>query len=142
MRHCPDEPAYPCASPLHAYRGKNGEEKSAQLHAAKVAEEKKNSPVHLACGTTGATAAGRCPLPLRPAAQIRALCPAITPGIPAPSLRFTLCKTERPNPNLSYSAICIRIGSNHKSIHVLCLVNFVFNRVYPVKFTWVLVGSP
>jgi hypothetical protein len=32
-------------------------------------------------------------------------------GMPAPSLPFLLCKTEYPNPNLSYLAICIRMGS-------------------------------
>jgi hypothetical protein len=85
MRHCPDEPAYPCASALHAYSHtgeKRGEEKSAQLHAAKVAEEKKNSPVHLACGTTGATAAGRCPLPPTPS------CPDPSP-LPGDYTRYT-----------------------------------------------------
>ena len=40
----------------------------------------------------------------------------------APSLSFMLCKTEHPNPNLSYLAICIRIWSDQKSLTSFLIV--------------------
>jgi hypothetical protein len=44
------------------------------------------------------------------------------PGMPAPSLPFLLLETKHPNPNLNYLAICNRIWSYGKCIHVLCLL--------------------
>jgi len=82
-----------------------------------------------ATGTHASPPSG--PLPATGTHHTRyAVCPP-APSLPLPSLPFPSCcaiaKSSARTPNLSrHLAICIRISSNHKRIHVLCPRTSIF----------------